>query len=155
MEAAPLTVQNSTESRAEQAALLGYPNFAAYQLSDKMAGAPETVDAFLQPIMDASMRKAREEIADMEALAGHKIEPWDWAYYAEKVRAQKYALDETLSGIYTHKVLNPTHHLMFGFADSFRIPHSRYTTVSRKQILAEPRLKILAESGSDVWTSEV
>ncbi len=81
--------------RAEQAELLGYPNFAAYQLSDKMAGAPETVDAFLQPIMDASMRKAREEIADMEALAGHKIEPWDWAYYAEKVRAQKYALDES------------------------------------------------------------
>ena len=81
--------------RAEQAELLGYPNFAAYQLSDKMAGAPETVDAFLQPIMDASMRKAREEISDMEALAGHKIEPWDWAYYAEKVRAQKYALDES------------------------------------------------------------
>ena len=81
--------------RAEQAALLGYPNFAAYQLSNKMAGNPETVDAFLQPIMDASMRKAREEIADMEALAGHKIEPWDWAYYAEKVRSQKYALDES------------------------------------------------------------
>ena len=80
--------------RAEQAELLGYPNFAAYQLSDKMAGDPATVDNFLQPIMDASMRKAHEEIADMQALAGMKIEPWDWMYYAEKVRAQKYALDE-------------------------------------------------------------
>ena len=81
--------------RAEMAQLLGYPNFAAYQLSDKMAGTPETVDAFLQPIMDAAMRKAKEEIADMRAVAGHKIEAWDWSYYAEKVRAQKYALDES------------------------------------------------------------
>ncbi len=81
--------------RAEQAELLGYPNFAAYQLSDKMAGDPATVDAFLQPIMDASMRKAKQEIADMKAIAGHEIEPWDWAYYAEKVRAQKFALDES------------------------------------------------------------
>ena len=80
--------------RAEMAELLGYPNFAAYQLSDKMAGDPATVDEFLQPIMDAAMRKAQEEIADMKAIAGHDIEAWDWSYYAEKVRAQKYALDE-------------------------------------------------------------
>ena len=63
--------------RAEMAELLGYPNFAAYQLSDKMAGDPKTVDEFLQPIMDAAMNKAKEEIADMEAVAGHKIEAWD------------------------------------------------------------------------------
>ena len=81
--------------RAEMAQLLGYPSFAAFQLSNKMAGDPATVDAFLQPIMDAAMRKAKEERADMEKLAGHKIEAWDWSYYAEKVRAQKYALDES------------------------------------------------------------
>ena len=81
--------------RAEMAALLGYPSFAAFQLSDKMAGDPATVDNFLQPIMDAAMRKAKEEIADMQKLAGHKIEAWDWSYYAEKVRAHKFALDET------------------------------------------------------------
>ena len=80
--------------RAEMAELLGYPNFAAYQLSDKMAGDPVTVDEFLQPIMDASMRKAHEEIADMKEVAGHDIEAWDYMYYAEKVRALKYALDE-------------------------------------------------------------
>ena len=80
--------------RAEQAQMLGYPNFAAYQLSNKMAGDPATVDAFLKPIMDAAMAKAKEELKDMEAIAGHKIEPWDWSFYAEKVRAQKYALDE-------------------------------------------------------------
>ncbi len=81
--------------RAEMAELLGYPNFAAYQLSDKMAGTPETVDNFLQPIMDATMRSARAQLKEMEALAGHKIEAWDWCYYAEKLRAQKYALDES------------------------------------------------------------
>ena len=81
--------------RAEQAELLGYPNFAAFQLSNKMAGDPTTVDNFLQPIMDASMKKAKEEMADMKKLAGHKIEAWDYSYYAEKVRAQKYALDES------------------------------------------------------------
>ncbi len=86
--------------RAEQAALLGYPSFAAFQLADKMAGTPATVDNFLQPIMDAAMAKSREEIRDMEKIAGHKIEPWDYSYYAEKVRAQKYALDESLTKPY-------------------------------------------------------
>ena len=86
--------------RTEKANLLGYKTSAEYLLADKMAGNPETVDAFLQPIMDASMRKAKEEIADMEAVAGHKIEPWDWFYYAEKVRALKYDLDESVTGPY-------------------------------------------------------
>ena len=86
--------------RTEQANLLGYKTSAEYLLADKMAGNPETVDAFLQPIMDASMRKAKEEMADMEAVAGHKIEPWDWFYYAEKVRALKYDLDESVTKPY-------------------------------------------------------
>ena len=80
--------------RAELAALLGYPNFATYQLSNKMAGTPETVDNFLQPIMDAAMRSAKVQMKEMEKMAGHKIEAWDWGYYAEQLRAQKYALDE-------------------------------------------------------------
>ena len=81
--------------RAEMAELLGYPNFAAYQLSNKMAGTPETVDNFLQPIMDASIRSANEQVKEMEKIAGHKIKAWDWSYYAEKLRARKYALDES------------------------------------------------------------
>ena len=81
--------------RAEMARLLGYPNFAAFQLSNKMAGTPETVDNFLQPIMDACMRSAKAQMKEMEKIAGHKIEAWDWMYYAEKLRAQKYALDES------------------------------------------------------------
>ena len=81
--------------RAELAEILGYPNFAAYQLSNKMAGTPETVDNFLQPIMDAAMRGAKAQMKEMEKIAGHKIEAWDWSYYAEQLRAQKYALDES------------------------------------------------------------
>ena len=81
--------------RAELAELLGYPNFAAYQLSNKMAGTPETVDNFLQPIMDAAIRSANEQVKEMEKIAGHKIKAWDWSYYAERLRAQKYALDES------------------------------------------------------------
>ena len=81
--------------RAELAEILGYPNFASYQLSNKMAGTPETVDNFLQPIMDAAMRGAKAQMKEMEKIAGHKIQAWDWSYYAEQLRAQKYALDES------------------------------------------------------------
>ena len=80
--------------RAEMSELLGYPNFAAFQLSDKMAGDPATVDNFLQPIMDACMRSARVQMKEMADIAGHKIEAWDWGYYAAKLRELKYALDE-------------------------------------------------------------
>ena len=86
--------------RAEMAELLGYPSFAAFQLSNKMAGSPETVDNFLQPIMDAAMRSAKAQMKEMEKLAGHKIEAWDYGYYAEKLRALKYNLDESLTKPY-------------------------------------------------------
>ena len=87
-------VLETLQLRAEKAQLLGYPSFAAFQLADKMAGTPKTVDQFLQPIMDAAMRSAKAQKREMEKLAGHKIEAWDWCYYAEKLRARKYALDE-------------------------------------------------------------
>ena len=91
--------------RIEKAKLLGYDNPAAMILHDKMAGNPETVDTFLAGIMAPAVKKAKEEIVDMQAIMdedikagllpeGSKIEPWDWAYYAEKVRKAKYALDE-------------------------------------------------------------
>ena len=91
--------------RIEKANLLGYENPAQMILADKMAGNPETVDTFLASIMAPAVAKAKEEIADMQVFmdedikagllpAGSKIEPWDWAYYTEKVRMAKYALDE-------------------------------------------------------------
>ena len=91
--------------RIEKAKLLGYDNPAQYILADKMAGTPERVDGFLDGIMEAAVAKAKLELADMQALMdedvkagllpeGSKIEPWDWWYYAEKVRKAKYDLDE-------------------------------------------------------------
>ena len=91
--------------RIEKANLLGYKTPADMILNDKMAGSAETVDTFLSSLMAPAVAKAKEEIADMQAVmdedikagilpAGSKIEPWDWAYYTEKVRKAKYALDE-------------------------------------------------------------
>ena len=91
--------------RIEKARLLGYETPAHMILSDKMAADPETVDTFLAGIIAPAVEKAKEEIVDMQALmdedikagilpAGSEIEPWDWAYYAEKVRKARFALDE-------------------------------------------------------------
>ena len=83
------------ELRIEKAHILGYETPAAMILHDKMAGDSKTVDEFLAGIMDAAMARAREEIRDMEQMAGHEIEPWDYLYYAEKVRKARYDLDES------------------------------------------------------------
>lgn len=98
-------IQDVMRLRIEKAKLMGYNCPAAYILEPKMAHDPATVDAFLQGIMTEAVKKAREEVADMQAVmnedikagllpAGSKIEPWDWWYYAEKVRKAKYDLDE-------------------------------------------------------------
>ena len=94
------------DQRLRKANILGYETSAAYTLSDKMAADPETVDSFLEGIMQAAVAKARLELADMQALMdedikegklpeGSKIEQWDWWYYAEKVRKARYDLDES------------------------------------------------------------
>lgn len=80
--------------RIEKANIMGYSNPADYILQETMAGDHATVDAFLSGIMKAAVAQAKREVKDMEAIAGHKIEPWDWWYYAEKVRKVKYAFDE-------------------------------------------------------------
>ena len=95
--------------RIEKANLLGYDTPAAQILSDKMAHDPQTVDSFLGKIFPAAVRQARVEIEDMQAVMDKDVEagllpadstsvimPWDWAYYAEKVRQDKYALNEDL-----------------------------------------------------------
>ena len=94
------------DKRIKKARILGYDTPAAYTLANKMAHDPQTVDAFLAGIMKAAVAKAKVELADMQAImdqdikagklpAGSKIEPWDWWYYAEKVRKVKYDLDES------------------------------------------------------------
>ena len=86
--------------RLRKAKLMGYDNSADFLLENKMAHDHQTVDEFLDGIMKAAVARAKEEVADMEKIAGFKIEPWDWWYYSEKVRQQKYALDENMTKPY-------------------------------------------------------
>ena len=85
--------------RIERANLFGYNNPADYILKDCMAKNHQTVDAFLQSVWVPSLAAAKREAAELQKmldadLPGEKLQPWDWWYYAEKLRKAKYALDE-------------------------------------------------------------
>lgn len=85
--------------RAEKAQLLGYPNYAAYVLAENMAKTVENVDGFLNKLMVPALAVAKNELTEMQKIAdteggNFKLESWDWWYYAEKLRKQKYDLDE-------------------------------------------------------------
>ena len=95
---APL-IQKIVALRAEQAQLLGYENFAAYRLDDSMAENADAVETLLLQVWGPAKAKARAEFAKLENVArgeglNDPIEPWDWRYYAEKVRQAEYDLDE-------------------------------------------------------------
>jgi peptidyl-dipeptidase Dcp len=90
--------------RAERAKLLGYPNHAAYQLEDESAGTPAAVHDILTHLVPAALTSAAHDAAEMqklidaEAARGHtkpfKLQPWDWAFYAEALRKARYDFDE-------------------------------------------------------------
>ncbi|WP_289029786.1 M3 family metallopeptidase [uncultured Paraglaciecola sp.] len=84
--------------RDERVALLGYDNYSQWRLEDRMAKNPENAMALMQKVWPAAIARVDEEVADMQAIADAeganiKIAPWDYRYYAEKVRKAKYALD--------------------------------------------------------------
>lgn len=84
--------------RDERVALLGYDNYAAWRLEDRMAKEPAQALALMEAVWPAAIARVAEEVADMQALAKSEgaditIEPWDYRYYAEKVRKQRYDLD--------------------------------------------------------------
>ena len=83
-----------TRLRAERARLLGFDSHAAWVIADETAKSPATVAAMLARLATPAARNAREEQSALEALAGHPIEPHDWAFYSEKVRQEKYDVDE-------------------------------------------------------------
>lgn len=94
------TITRLAQIRVEKATLLGYPNYASWSLQDQMAKTPETVQTFLKNLVAPATAKAKKELADLQAVvdkekSGFKVEPWDWDYYAEKVRKEKYDLDES------------------------------------------------------------
>ena len=86
--------------REERARLLGFDNFASFKLDDQMAKTPDAVRDLLEKVWQPAKFRAGEEAGKLQALANSEgvnvqIEPWDWRYYAEKVRKAEYDLDET------------------------------------------------------------
>lgn len=84
--------------RKERVALLGYDNYAEWRLQDRMAKTPENAMDLMLKVWPAATARVKEEVADMQAVANENgdnitIEPWDYRYYAEKVRKKKYDLD--------------------------------------------------------------
>ena len=92
-------VIRTAQLRAEKAKLLGYDNWAAYQLEDQTAHDVPTVNKLLADLAPPSVANAKREAADMQKIVdeekgGFQIASWDWDFYSEKVRKAKYAFDE-------------------------------------------------------------
>ncbi|MBP7077620.1 MAG: M3 family metallopeptidase [Bacteroidales bacterium] len=92
-------ITQMVEKRAKKAQLLGYKNYAEYVIAENMAETPENVDQFLMKLWKSALPVASQELKEMQAIANKeganfKIASWDWFYYAEKLRKQKYNIDE-------------------------------------------------------------
>ena len=93
------TITQILQLRAERAKLLGFPTHAHWRLENSMAKTPERAMELMMAVWKPAVARVHEEVADMQALADKegakiKIEPWDYRYYAEKVRKAKYDLDQ-------------------------------------------------------------
>ena len=93
------TITQILQLRAERAKLLGFPTHAHWRLENSMAKTPERAMQLMMAVWKPAVARVHEEVADMQALANKegsaiKIEPWDYRYYAEKVRKEKFDLDQ-------------------------------------------------------------
>ncbi len=93
-------IEEIVKARAEKASIMGFKNFASLMTADKMSGTPEAAEALLLSIWEPAKAKVAQEVAEMQALSDSmgntfKIEPWDYYYFAEKVRKDKYNLEES------------------------------------------------------------
>lgn len=93
------TILRIADIRIAKAKLLGFKNYAAWKLQDQMAKTPAAVENFFAQLVPAATAKAKGEAATIQALidkqnGGFALEPWDWNFYAEQVRKEKYNLDE-------------------------------------------------------------
>ncbi len=94
------TIAKLAVLRAKRAALLGFPNHAAWSLENQMAKTPATVEQFLGRLVPPAVANARREAGDIQALVdrqkgGFTLAPYDWDFYAEQVRKAKYDLNST------------------------------------------------------------
>ncbi|HEY0103576.1 MAG TPA: M3 family metallopeptidase, partial [Brevundimonas sp.] len=88
------TIAEIVRLRKQRATLLGYGSHAEWRMQDTMAKTPAAAQSLMNRVWEPAKARVAEEVADMRAIAGHDIEPWDYLYYAEKVRKQKYDLDQ-------------------------------------------------------------
>ena len=116
-------INQTMRLRLEKAQLLGYDCPANYILADCMAKDAKTVDAFLQSVWEPSLAAAKREAAELQKLLeqdfpGEKLQPWDWWYYAEKLRKAKYDLDE--------ETIKPYFELSNVRRGAFQLAHNLY-----------------------------
>ncbi len=93
-------IKKIVKLRGEKARLMGFPDFAAMMTSRVMAGTPEAAEDLLMKVFTPAVERSKEEVADMQAYVdshngGFKIAPWDYYYYAEKVKKDKFDFDES------------------------------------------------------------
>ena len=93
------TIKRITGLRLRMANLLGYPTYAAFVLSERMAETTDRVNKFLKELLDASMPVAKEEVAEVTEYAkglgaNFDLQAWDWSYYSEKLKKQKFDIDD-------------------------------------------------------------
>ena len=93
-------IEKIVKLRAEKAKIMGFDNFAQMMTSRVMAGTPEAATNLLLQVFEPAVKRSHEEVADMQAVVdaeggNFKIAPWDYYYYADKVKKQKYDLDES------------------------------------------------------------
>ena len=92
-------ISETLQLRAERAKLLGYQTHAHWRLENQMAKTPENTLKLMETVWPAAVARVKEEVADMQEVANKEgakitIEPWDYRFYAEKVRKEKYDLDQ-------------------------------------------------------------
>lgn len=92
-------IEKMAHLRAQKAALLGFPNYAAWKLEDQMAKTPGAVLNFLDELIPPATAKAASEAREIQQVinsehGGFELQPWDWNYYGEQVRKAKYDLDQ-------------------------------------------------------------
>ena len=88
------TIAEIVRLREQRAKLLGYRNHAEWRMQDTMAKTPAAAQGLMDRVWAPAKARVAEEVADMRAIAGFDIEPWDYLYFAEKVRKAKYDLDQ-------------------------------------------------------------
>ncbi len=98
-------IRKIVNNRLKLAKLLGYNSYAQYVLEERMAKSPEKVNAFLADLLDQSKPAAQKEYAEVQAFArklgaDFDIERWDWSYYAEKLRNEKFSITDEMTKPY-------------------------------------------------------